>query len=222
MYDRAGSAASFLSPSDLSDALFTTHRHLHVSGITPALSPSCAETVAEAIRRARKHGMTVSLDVNYRAKLWTATEAARTLTPLLSSCDILLCSREDADRVFGFTGEASAQASGLWRRFAGTDVIVTAGADGAVGCADDHYVSVPAVSLPSTIERLGSGDAFAAGYLAGFLEGQAMEESLRLGAATAALKRTVPGDILVGARADVNALLLEGAGRFSDRSLHSP
>ena len=77
VYDRAHSAASALSPADLPGALFDAHRHLHVSGITPALSASCAAAVADAIARARARGRTVSLDINYRAKLWSPPRRRR-------------------------------------------------------------------------------------------------------------------------------------------------
>lgn len=212
VYDRAGSAASFLSPAGLPEALFAAHRHLHVSGITPALSPSCAETVADALRRAKAHSMTASFDVNYRAKLWAPAQAAQALAPLMAQADVLLCSRADAALVFGLSGDAEAQARGLQERFGCPQVVVTAGASGAVGCAGGECVSVPAVPVPVTVERLGSGDAFAAGCLAGFLEGQGMEASLRLGAAAGALKRTVPGDMLAGTRAEIEAPLAPEMG----------
>lgn len=212
VYDRAGSAASFLSPANLPDSLFEMHRHLHVSGITPALSASCAETVGDAVHRAKARGMTVSFDVNYRAKLWTPIQAAETLTPLLRGSDIVLCSRDDARLIFGCSGDAETQASGMWEEFGGPDIIITAGADGAVGCAAGKSVAVPAIAVPTTVERLGSGDAFAAGFLAAFLDSEEMEQSLRLGVATAALKLTVPGDMLIGTRDEIEALRAQTTG----------
>lgn len=212
VYDRAGSAASFLSPGDLPNGLFATHRHLHVGGITPALSPSCADTVADALRRARMHGMTVSFDVNFRTKLWAPALAAHALAPLMAQADVLICSRDDAANVFGLAGGPPAQAKALGERFGCPTVVVTAGADGAAGCREGECVAVPAVPIPATVERLGSGDAFAGGYLAGFLEDRSLEDSLRLGAAAAALKRTVLGDMLVGTRQEIEALMSPEAG----------
>lgn len=207
VYDRAKSSATFLSPFDLPETLFTSHRHLHVTGITPALSASCAETVTDTVECAKSNGMTVSFDVNYRAKLWTPLEAAALLAPIMAQSDVIVCSRDDARLLFGCSGDSVQQALCLWEQFHSSDIVLTAGADGAVGCAGGHCIAVPAVFLSSTVERLGSGDAFAAGYLAGFLDDWGMEQSLRLGAATAALKRSVLGDMLVGTRADVEALL---------------
>ena len=214
VYDRAGSAASFLSSADLPDDLFDTHRHLHVSGITPALSGACAETVADAIRRARSRGRTVSLDVNYRAKLWSPEAAAVALAPLLDQVDILLCGRDDAARVFGLAGSDEERAGALRARFGARVVALTTGGDGAVGCDAEGCRDVPAVPLEATTERLGSGDAFAAGFLAASLAGESLEHALRLGVATATLKRTIPGDMLIATRADVEAIMTHEAGAW--------
>lgn len=210
VYDRAGSASSRLSPTDLPDALFDDHRHLHVSGITPALSLSCAETVADAIHRAKARGRTVSFDVNYRAKLWTPNAAAEALSPLLVQADILFCAREDSARLFGLSGHDADRARGLWERFGVSLIALTAGGDGAVGCHEGDCIAVPAFPVEATVERIGSGDAFAGGFLAGFLAGDDLESSLRLGAAAGALKRTILGDMLIARRADVDTVLAQG------------
>ncbi|MBV9851944.1 MAG: sugar kinase [Armatimonadetes bacterium] len=206
VYDRAGSAASRLSPAALPDALFDMHRHLHVSGITPALSASCAEAVTDAVRRAKARGRTVSLDINYRAKLWPPEAAAAALSPLLAQADVVFCGREDAARLFGLSGDNEARARGLRSRFDIPVVALTAGADGAVGCDAGGCRAMPAVPVAEPSERLGSGDAFAAGFLAEYLPGAPLERALRLGVAAAALKRTVPGDMLVATRAEVGAI----------------
>ena len=172
VYDRAHSAASSLSPADLPDALFDTHRHLHVSGITPALSASCADAVTDAVARARARGRTVSLDINYRAKLWSPEAAAAALAPLIRQVDVLFCARGDAERLFGLSGDDAARASGLRARFGVPVAVLTAGADGAVGCDADGCRAVPAVPVEATVERFGSGDAFAAGFLAEYLRGR--------------------------------------------------
>ena len=178
VYDRAHSAAAFLSPADLPDSLFDTHRHLHVSGITPALSPSCAETVADAIVRAKARGRTVSLDINYRAKLWPPDQAAAALAPLLRQIDVLFCSRGDAERLFGLTGEDTSRACGLRSQFDIPVVALTCGSDGAVGCDAEGCCAMPAIPLEATAERLGSGDAFAAGFLAEYLAGHSARKHL--------------------------------------------
>ncbi len=205
-YDRAHSAASFLSPPDLPDALFDTHRHLHVSGITPALSVSCADAVTDAVARAKARGRTVSLDINYRAKLWTPEAAADTLALLIPSADLLFCARDDAARLFGLSGDDAARASSLRARFGVPVAVLTAGADGATACDVNRCRTVPAVPVETTVERFGSGDAFAAGFLAEYLRGSALEDALQMGAAAGALKRTILGDLLLATRADVESV----------------
>jgi 2-dehydro-3-deoxygluconokinase len=212
IYDRAHSAASHLSPADLADALFATHRHLHVTGITPALSPTCAETTGDAVRCARTAGLTISLDINYRAKLWTPEAACSALSPLASGVDVLICSRDDAARVFGEAGDDAERAESLRTRFDARWVVLTVGGDGAVICDDTACVAVPAVPIETTVDRFGSGDALAAGILAGWLQDLGLEDSLRLGAATAALKRTIPGDLLLATRAEIDAVLAQDTG----------
>ncbi len=205
VYDRAGSAASGMMPIDLPDSVLLAHSHLHVSGITPALSESCAATVADTIRRARAHTMTISLDVNWRTMLWSAEAAHATLSKLLPQVDVVICSQLDALRVFGFTGTGPEQAKALREKYGVSVAALTTGADGAVGCDADHCLTVPAVPVEKMAERIGSGDAFAAGFLTGYLEGT-LEDALQLGVAAAALKRTIPGDMLVGTRAEVEAI----------------
>ena len=207
VYDRGGSAASFLCAADLPDDLLDAHRHLHVSGITPALSPSCAEAVSDAVHRAKVRGRTVSLDVNYRAKLWTPEAASQSLSPLLGQVDVLFCSQADAGRLFGLSGDTADRASGLRERFGVPTVAVTAGRDGAAACDATGALSLPAVPIEATVERFGSGDAFAAGFLSEWLTDSVLERCLRLAVAVAALKRTVPGDMLSATRADVEAVL---------------
>jgi len=209
VYDRAHSAASALSPADLPDSLFDTHRHLHVSGITPALSASCAAAVTDAVARAKARGRTVSLDINYRAKLWSPEAAAAVLAPLIPQMDVLFCARGDAERLFGLSGDAAARASGLRARFGVPVAVLTVGADGAIGCDANGCRAVPAVPVEAMVERIGSGDAFAGGFLAEYLSGASLEQALRMGVAAGALKRTILGDMLVATRSEVEAVLAQ-------------
>ncbi len=202
VYDRAHSAASALTPADLPDALFDCHRHLHVSGITSALSASCAAAVADAAARAKARGRTVSLDVNYRAKLWSPQDAAAALSLLMASVDVLFCAQADAALLFGLSGDASS----LRDHFGVPVAVLTAGADGATACDAGGCLAVPAVPVAETVERIGSGDAFAAGFLAEYLRGASLEDALKMGAAAGALKRTILGDMLVATRADIEAV----------------
>src|SRR5215211_1841500 len=105
IYDRADSAAAHMTVDDIDWSYLLDTRVLHLTGITAALSPSCYEVVAEAIRRARAAGVTISFDVNYRAKLWDAATAGTKLRPLIAEADILFCKSTDATSLFGCRGE---------------------------------------------------------------------------------------------------------------------
>ncbi len=207
IYDRAGSAASRMTPTDLPDSLFDSHRHLHVTGITPALSKSCAETVADAVRRAKGRGMSVSLDVNYRARLWSPEAAATALTPLLSQVDVAFCSCDDASRLFGIKGDDTEVARGLQTRFSVSLAVVSAGDRGAVAAqASGEAVAVSAIPVSATVGRFGSGDALAGGFLALYLAGRPVEDALRVGVAAATIKRTIPGDMLIATRDEIETV----------------
>jgi 2-dehydro-3-deoxygluconokinase len=215
VYDRAHSAAASLSPDDLPDFLFETHRHLHLSGITPGLSVSCAQAAADGIRRARAYGLTVSFDINYRALLWPTDVAREALSPLVSHVDVMFCSRDDAARIFGITGSHEAITAAFHEKFGVPNVVITLGADGSAARDKLGVACVPAIPIPITVDRIGSGDAFAAGFLGGYLTGAPLEQSLRLGGGggggggAAALKRTIPGDILTATRAEFDAVLAQ-------------
>jgi len=99
-YDRTGSAMAIAEPSSFDWELITNARHLHVSGITFAISPAAARVAETAIREARARGCSVSLDVNHRDRLWTPDEAAQRLGALSGSLDLLICKGSDAEKFF--------------------------------------------------------------------------------------------------------------------------
>jgi len=204
-YDRANSAASTLTPEEVDWTHLDGARHLHLTGITPALSLSCAATVDRAAREAKARGLTVSFDVNYRSKLWTPARARETLAPILANVGLLFCPAADAQTVFGLTGEPEAVARALQETYGVPTVIVTAGGEGATAVQDGRALQVAAI--PSAeVDRVGAGDAFDAGVLHGFLDGD-LEMGLRYGAAMAALKRTMPGDELLTTREEIEAVV---------------
>lgn len=206
IYDRADSAASRLSPADLPDDLLADCRHLHVTGITPALSPDCADAVVHAVAAARRLGRTVSLDINYRARLWPPVQAASVLGPLLSEVDVLVTTSDDARLLFGLGGEGTEIAAAFRAEYDIPAVAVTLGAAGVV-CDDRGVVTgVAPPTVAREVDRLGAGDAFAAGLLTGFLEDGDLGRGARLGMAMASLKLTLPGDEFFGTRAEVEAV----------------
>jgi len=127
LYDRAGSAMSRITPGSVDWAsVFAGARWYHVSGITPALSDDAAQVTAESLAAAKKAGLTVSYDLNYRSKLWSAEQARAVQEPLLEHVDVLTTTAEDARVVFGIGGDDHAEvARALQKRFEVSAVAVT-------------------------------------------------------------------------------------------------
>lgn len=208
LYDRAGSAASEMTPEEMPWGVVRSARHLHLSGITPALSPSCRAVAARAVAEARGAGATVSLDVNYRARLWSPAEAAAVLAELLPSVDLLVSTAADLTTLFGLVGTGPELARAARERLGVPTAVVTLGAEGV--CAADGAGVHRADCFPcSEVDRIGAGDAFDAGLLHGFLRGD-LKTGLVYGMAMAALKHSIPGDEFVGSLEEVEELIAAG------------
>ncbi|MEP6775122.1 MAG: sugar kinase [Chloroflexota bacterium] len=191
-YYRAGSAACALTPADVPPEAFTGARIVHLTGITPALSPGCAATVTRAIELAHLAGAQVSFDPNYRPRLWDESEARDALLPLISQIDILLMGHEDARAIFG-TVEAEAsmeQAASL-----GPKIVVLKQAErGACALFGGRFVQVQAHPVEKVVDPVGAGDAFDAGFLAGLLREYDLEAALNFGARLGAAAVGTLGD----------------------------
>lgn len=188
-YYRQGSAASLLSPEDLETSHLKGAKVLHLTGITPALSPTARIFVLSALKAAKELGLAVSLDVNYRKKLWGASEARSFLEETLPMVDILFLSEEDG-RLWPLKGpDLLAALATLGPR----EVILKRGKEGSLGLIQDNLLEAPSFRVEE-VDPVGAGDAFNAGYLAGLLWGLPPEERLRLGNALGALAVTVLGD----------------------------
>jgi 2-dehydro-3-deoxygluconokinase len=203
-YDRASSAASTLTADEIDAAVIADARLLHLSGITPALSASCADAVERAIRCARQSETRISFDINYRAKLWNAAAARKILEPLLSQIDLLLCPQADAFTLFEIAGDGLEVAREMRRRYGVDAVIITLGGGGVAACDDQGDWSAAPHVLGHVVDRVGAGDAFNAGAIMGYLQGD-LSLGLATGTAMAALKHTMPGDLLLSTRAEIEA-----------------
>jgi 2-dehydro-3-deoxygluconokinase len=167
-YYRKGSAASQLSPVHVKPEWFAGARHLHVTGITPALGPYTADAVRSAMKEARSRGLTVSFDPNLRRKLWTEEEARRTLLELIPLCDLFLPGLEEAEFLLG---ERSEEAYGqAFREMGPETVVLKLGERGAVGFSGERAVRADPVRVPRIVDTVGAGDAFAAGLLSVYLD----------------------------------------------------
>ncbi len=207
IYDRAGSVVTQVMPDDIAwDRLLDT-RLIHLTGITPALSPSCADIIQSIIRRAKAEGIAVSFDVNYRAKLWSESEARAWLTPAIQGVDLLLCGQSDARRVFGLDGEPQAVVEQLAALSGAKQVVVSIGDQGAVGWDGTAYYQQPALPV-QVIDRIGAGDALAAGVIHGWLDGN-LELGLRYGVTLAALALSQYGDMVLTTPDELAALVAQ-------------
>ncbi|GAB3840170.1 sugar kinase [Micromonospora andamanensis] len=191
-YHRAGSAGAALDVDDLRAPLAAGARLLHLSGITPALSASARDAVTWAVRAAAESGIPVSLDVNYRAGLWSRADARATLTPLAGYASVVVASTDELDLVAGAGADERAVATDLLRRGVST-VLVKLGADGARAWTADGVEQVPAVPV-TAVDTVGAGDAFTAGYLSGHLDGLGLTDRLRRAVALGAFAVAGHGD----------------------------
>jgi 2-dehydro-3-deoxygluconokinase len=195
-YYRHGSAGSHLAPADIPDGVVEQAGVLHVTGITPGLGDGPAEAVREAVRRARAAGVPVSVDLNYRSRLWDAATAAPVFRELAAGADIFFAGDDEARIALEISDPEQAGPAELAAALAELgprEVVVKLGRRGARALIDGEPVEVPAVAVQA-VDSVGAGDAFVAGYLACRLAGKDPQEGLRTAAVTGALAVTVPGD----------------------------
>jgi len=204
VYDRRHSAINTLKVDELDWDFIGQAKILHLTGITPALSDMCRHLVAGCILRAKERRMFVSFDVNYRSRLWTPEQARTTLLSLLRGVDLLICTKDDASNLFNLTVDIETIARQLQASLRIPNVAVTHG-DKAVVATPQGTFSQSGYTIEE-VDRLGAGDAFAAGLLYGVLQGN-WELGLRYGLAMAAIKHTIPGDWFIGTKAEIEAIM---------------
>ena len=175
-YYRSGSAASRLGPEAVTDEVLNNASVVHLTGITPALSDQCRALAFDVAHRARRAGVIVSVDVNYRPALWPIEIAANHLLKLCQLADIVFVGLDEARQVWGCTTPADVRA--LFPNVA--RVVVKNDSVGATEFQGDDEVFVASRPV-EVVEAVGAGDAFAAGYLSGVLQGFSSESCLRLG-----------------------------------------
>lgn len=225
LYDRRDSAIANLQPGQIDwSAALDGARVFHTSGITAALSPSTAESTIEAVHAARKMGVRVSVDLNYRARLWTQEQAQAVMTKIVETADILITTEEDTMRVFGIKADDyETVARRLSERFDLEIVAITlretpsvwrnAWSAIAYDANQDEIVAAPRFEI-EVVDRVGSGDSFAAGFLYGLLS-RDIEHGVRVGTAFSAIKQTHPGDLCWATLDEVERILAGGGLRIA-------
>ena len=228
IYDRANSAIAEADVSEYDfDKIFKDASWFHFSGISPAISKKAAILTEEALKSAKKHGVTVSVDLNYRKKLWSPAEAQKVMTNLMKYVDVCIGNEEDAEKVLGFKPGHSDVSSGnlemegyksifkqMQEKFGFKYVVTTlreshSAFDNSWSAliynGKDFYNSKKYEI--HIVDRVGGGDSFSAGFICGLMDGKDMKDSLEFAVAASALKHTIPGDFNLVSREEIETLV---------------
>ena len=215
IYDRANSAIAEAKPEDFDfDKIFEGADWFHWSGITPAISDASAECLKQACIAAKKHGVTISCDLNFRKKLWTSEKAISIMRPLMEYVDVCIGNEEDAELCLGFKPDADVEAGvtdaagyeGIFKAMAkefGFKYVVSTlresfsathnGWKALIYDGKEFYQS-KRYDINPIIDRVGGGDSFSGGLIHGLLTKATQGEALEFAVAASALKHTIPGD----------------------------
>jgi len=227
IYDRAHSAIAEAKPEDFDfDAIFEGADWFHWSGITPAISDQSAECLRLACIAAKKHGVKVSVDLNFRKKLWTSEKAISIMRPLMQYVDVCIGNEEDAELCLGFKPDADVEGGdtnaagyeGIFRQMKeefGFEYVVSTlresfsathnGWKALIYDGKEFYQS-KRYEINPIIDRIGGGDSFSGGLIHGLLTKPTQGEALEFAVAASALKHTINGDFNLVSVAEVEAL----------------
>ncbi len=227
IYDRAGSAIAEAAADDFDfDAIMEGADWFHWSGITPAISDKAAELTRLACEAAKRHGVTVSVDLNFRKKLWTKEKAQSIMRPLMKYVDVCIGNEEDAELCLGFKPDADVEGGNtdaegymgifeaMMKEFGFKYVVSTLresfsathnGWKAMIYDGKEFYQS-KRYDIDPIIDRVGGGDSFSGGLIHGLLTKQNQGEALEFAVAASALKHTVNGDFNLVTAAEVEAL----------------
>lgn len=227
IYDRADSSIATAKASDFDfDAIMQGADWFHWSGITPAISDDAAEITRLACEAAKRHNVTVSVDLNFRKKLWTTEKAQSIMKPLMAYVDVCIGNEEDAELCLGFKPDANVEAGEtsaegyfeifkqMKEQFGFKKVISTLresfsashnGWKALIYDGNEFYTSTR-YDIEPIVDRVGGGDSFSAGVIHGLLTKPTQAEALEFAVAASALKHTIPGDFNLVSKDEVEAL----------------
>jgi len=216
VYDRSNSAIAKADPSTFDwDTLLSDKTWFHFTGITPAISDSCAEMTRNAVKSAKKHGLTVSCDLNYRNKLWTREEAKKVLSELVRYTDIIIANEADCSDVFGIEADNTHVESGKLDenhyRSVASQMMDLSGAkmvaitlreslsasdnNWSAMLYDGNHFFISRKYAIHLVDRVGGGDSFGAGLIHSLIHDKNPRDALEFAVAASALKQTIPGDM---------------------------
>lgn len=237
LYNRKGSAITELKTGDIDwDGIFQGKDWFHFTGITPALADSVAEITKEACIAAKRNGLTVSCDLNFRKKLWPLAKAQKVMTDLMAWVDVLFTNEEEASLVFGVSASGTDISTGKLNT-AGYDEVarklldkfnlryavitlresISATINNWSGMYYDgkEFYHSKKYHIDHIVDRIGGGDAFSAGFIYGLLAGMTPQDTVEFAAAASCLKHTIHRDFNLVSLDEVMALMKgEGSGRI--------
>lgn len=204
-YDRENTCFSNLTEDKINwDYLFNT-RLIHLSGLPVPISPAIAKITERAINGAKERGIKVSFDINYRQRLWLPSEAKRVLLPLIKNINILFCSRADAIKVFGCSGNPQEILQQLGKLTNAENIVISLSQEGLIGWDRQKFFHEPAREV-QILDRIGAGDAMVGGVLHGYLQND-FAKGIKYGALTAALALSQYGDQVITSANELESLL---------------
>ena len=238
VYDRAHSSISTAKVEEFDfDEIFKDADWFHFTGITPAVSDSAAELTEAALKAAKKAGVTVSVDLNFRKKLWSSEKAKKIMTNLMQYVDVCIGNEEDAEKVLGFKPGNTDVTAGELELSGYVDIFnqmcdqfkfkyvisslresFSASNNDWSACIMDgatrEFYHSKKYHVTPIVDRVGGGDSFAAGVICGLCDKKDFKSALEFAVAASALKHTIPGDFNLVTREDVESLAGgDGSGR---------
>lgn len=227
IYDRSNSAIALAAAEGYDwSKLLAGRQAFHTTGITPALSESCARATFDAFKTARSLGLSTSFDLNYRAKLWSRDQARRTVEPLLAHVDLVVGNEEDAKDVLGIVAERTDVQGGriehgayesvarqIRRRYGSRRVAITlresesATVNHWSACLlDGDAFFLSRRYTMHVVDRVGAGDSFCGALISALLDPLPPQEALEFAVAASCLKHSIPGDFNKVSRDEVQRL----------------
>src|SRR6266496_4956422 len=228
IYNRAGASIAGAEINDFDfDKIFDEADWFHTTGITPALSDKCATLAESALKTAKAKGITTSIDLNYRKKLWTKEKAKEVMTKLCRYVDVCIGNEEDADTTLGFKAKDTDVTKGELNLEGFKDVFkqmkdkfnlksIASSLRESHSASDNGWSALVYDGNEfyhtrkyevRIIDRVGSGDSFASGFIYGLVTGMPMKDAAEFGVAASALKHTIPGDLNHATLSDVKDLM---------------